>query len=610
MVRNRNRNRYRYRYLAPRLLTLTLIVALLAAAADHGSFRSSAVSAQDEATPEAAAPTGGVDITLTSPDGSPLAGACFAVTDAAGVTLTGCDEDGDGVTRIDGLAAGTAAVVETTFPAGYTGTPDGTVEIVPGDFASIGFTNALIATPEPTPSPTVEPSPTAPQSPADELQSTVQQESVTGQLAVTTVFDQGGSVTRTCFKVYADAGGGERGPLVAAHCDQDDGQADGRLLFDGLDTQSYILVQTSAPASVARAADTPFTIMAGQTTALTIQEHPAGTLAVTTINDAGQGLPGACYRAYLATASGTRGAYVGSGCDGTNADGVALVRSLPFGDYVLGQSTPPSGYTAAPDRPFSITNQSETPITVRQSLPGVLAITTVDPDLNASVAGACFRIYEDAGDGVRGSRIASGCDGDDGSADGARSFAGLTAGPYVLTELSAPSGFAPALNQTFAITSNQTTTITVQNRRASALSIAAVDDQQHAVPGDCLKVYTDNGKGKRGTFVTSGCDGDDGAADGTTHIATLAPNAYVLVDFTPPAGYAAAADQPFTIVAGQPAALTIQHRAGGEATISLLDPAGRPLPGACFSADLQQSGTTVARRCDKDDGTGDGKTTF
>jgi uncharacterized surface anchored protein len=617
------------RYLAARLLTLAMIVGLLTAATDGGPAQFSSASAQTEATPEAAAPTGGVEIVLSGADGSGLAGGCFAAIDTGGVTLTGCDDDGDGVTRIDGLAAGTAAVVETTVPVGFTGAPDGTVQIVPGEIARIGFSNAPVVTPEPPPSPTVEPSPTA--TPADTPtpvgtpavetssvdgpagaghQSLVQAESVTGQLAVTTIDERGGVLFYTCFKVYTDAGGGARGPLVAAHCDQDDGQKDGRLLFDGLDALSYILVQTSAPTNFTRAADTPFLIMAGQTTSLTIQDQPGGFVGVTTVDGAGQPLPGACYRAYVALDSGKRGAYVGSGCDGANADGLATIRSLPFGEYVLGQSVAPSGYAIAPDQTFSIIDQSEASITVHQSLPGILAISTIDPDLQAPIPGACFRVYKDAGGGARGSYVVSGCDGDDGSADGTRIFADLTPGPYVLTESSAPAGYAPALNRSFSITPDQTTAVTLENRPASELVVVALGDQQQAVAGDCFKVYTDNGTGKRGTFVTSRCDNGDGTSDGTTHVPNLALNSYVLVDFTPPAGYTAVTDQPFTIVAGRTASLTIQHQSGGEAAISLVDASNHLLPGGCFTAYLQPSGAVVGRRCDRDDGASDGRTAF
>jgi uncharacterized surface anchored protein len=604
------------RYLAPRLLTLALIVGLLTAAGGRGPIRFSSVSAQTEATPEAPAPTGGVEIVLTAADGSRLAGGCFAATDAAGATLTGCDDDGDGVTRIDGLAAGTAAVVETTVPAGFTGAPDSTAQIVPGETASIGFSNAPVVTPEPSPSPTVEPSPTAlptdtptPDAPAtNESQSLA--EAPTGQLAVTSVEETGGPLFYTCFKVYLDAGGGERGALVAGGCDQDDGQKDGRLIFDGLAAASYLLVQISAPANYTRAGETPFAIVAGETTSLTIQDQPGGMLIVATVDDGGQPLPGACYRAYVALGSGTRGAYVGSGCDGSNADGVATIRSLPFGAYVLGQSVAPSGYAVAPDQTFSITDRSEVRVTVRQSLPGILAISTVDPDLQTPVAGACFRVYRDAGGGVRGSQVASGCDGDDGSADGARSFAGLTPGPYVLTESSAPSGYAPALNRLVSIAAAQTTAVTLENRAVSELVVAAVGDQQEPLAGSCYKVYIDNGSGKRGTYVATRCDGDDGAVDGTTHILGLPPTSYVLVDFIPPTGYAAVADQPFATIAGQMKTLTIEHQPGGEAAVSLLDPMDSLLPGACFTAYRHIGGPIVAARCDKDDGASDGRTTM
>ncbi|MEA2594124.1 MAG: hypothetical protein QOF01_593 [Thermomicrobiales bacterium] len=70
---------------------------------------------------------------VAAADGTtPLGGACFTVTASDGSPIELCDDDGDGVTRFEGLAAGDWMIHETRAPEGYTPGPDQTVTVPEG----------------------------------------------------------------------------------------------------------------------------------------------------------------------------------------------------------------------------------------------------------------------------------------------------------------------------------------------------------------------------------------------------------------------------------------------------------------------------------------------
>src|SRR5262249_42069731 len=62
-----------------------------------------------------------------------------------------------------------------------------------------------------------------------------------------------------------------------------------------------------------------------------------------------------------------------------------------------------------------------------------LAITATSED-DAALPSACFEIYRDEGDGVRGDRVGWGCDGSDGLLDGVTHLDRLPGDEYLLVE--------------------------------------------------------------------------------------------------------------------------------------------------------------------------------
>jgi uncharacterized surface anchored protein len=84
--------------------------------------------------------------TVDAADGAtPLPGACFVVIAADGPAVEMCDDDGDGLTRFEGLTPGDATIHQTRPPDGYAAGPDQVVTIPAGGEASVTVPNEAIA---------------------------------------------------------------------------------------------------------------------------------------------------------------------------------------------------------------------------------------------------------------------------------------------------------------------------------------------------------------------------------------------------------------------------------------------------------------------------------
>ncbi|HEX5589678.1 MAG TPA: carboxypeptidase-like regulatory domain-containing protein [Candidatus Limnocylindrales bacterium] len=149
------------------------------------------------------------------------------------------------------------------------------------------------------------------------------------------------------------------------------------------------------------------------------------------------------------------------------------------------------------------------------------------------------------------------------------------------------------------------------------LLVGSVDPAGTVLIGTCFELWTDAGGGTAGTVVagTKRCDQPydqarrpegDGRVDGTTAWTGVAPGTYVLRETLPPAlassstaMYELAPDTAIRIRAGEVTRETLVHRPTGGLVIRKTDAAGKPLPGACFTAKTtaDQTSRTVAA-CD------------
>ena len=98
---------------------------------------------------------------------------------------------------------------------------------------------------------------------------------------------------------------------------------------------------------------------------------------------------------------------------------------------------------------------------------GSLTVHSLDAD-EEPLRGACFEVYEDAGNGALGNLVALICDGEDDEDDGTIVFAGLATGDYVLIESAAPAGFAKTEAVTFAIVGEESEVIVVRHGQKPA----------------------------------------------------------------------------------------------------------------------------------------------
>ncbi|GIW04700.1 MAG: hypothetical protein KatS3mg059_1320 [Thermomicrobiales bacterium] len=153
-------------------------------------------------------------------------------------------------------------------------------------------------------------------------------------------------------------------------------------------------------------------------------------------------------------------------CDGHDQqdDGIITLHNVPAGRYVLIESTVPPRYLGADTVRVRLSAGETADITVQNvPIPGTLVIHKVD-HRNQPLAGACFGVYVDTGNGGLGRRLARTCDDADGTADGMTTFSSVPAGSVVVVEERAPRGYEGAAATTVVIPSGGEIAITIQNQ--------------------------------------------------------------------------------------------------------------------------------------------------
>ena len=314
-----------------------------------------------------------------------------------------------------------------------------------------------------------------------------------------------------------------------------------------------------------------------------------GSVTVHTVDPAGDPLTGACYEIH-----DSGDAVVGSACDaddGTN-DGTTVIDNLPLGSDTVVQTTSPAGYNAADPVPVTMTAKDpDAVVTVTNDNGGAGSVTihTVNP-AGDPLTGACYDVH-DAGDTV----VGSACDADDGADDGTTVVDNLAPGDDVAVQTTPPAGYNPADDAPFSITvadPDAEITVTNGNGGTGSVTIDTVNIDGDPLSGACYDIQ-DAGAASAG----SACDADDGADDGTTTVANLAPGSYEAAQTTPPAGYNPADDALFAVTTAAPDAhITVTNDNGGDGsvTIDTVDPTGDPLTGACY--EIRTTGDNAARR--------------
>ncbi len=425
---------------------------------------------------------GTIRILKTADDtGDPLGGACFAVDDGEPVCDNG-EGDGDSALGVIAITAtvGEHTVTETQSPEGYDAvTPGTTVTVQLGESVDVPFVNTRF----------------------------------TGSLSLTKTDNQTGDyLSGACFTLDGET---SYGPI----CDNDDGDADsadGVILLQGIEPGVYTITETTTPEGYV-APDGPVlenvVIAGGTVTNLEIENEPEGAsvrpilppvggLEITSVDEEGNAVGGACFS--LTGATG-----VGPVCDNDAADldpelGVIQIGDIPTGEYTLAETTTPEGFTPSSPRTVVIGIDATVEVEIVHSAtpvePGSLRIRALDADGNP-VGGACFAW----GTGSQCDNLA----GDGDPAVGVILVTGLVAGDYTVAGTEPPVSMVLADPQTVTIVAGEEATLEFTHEAAAeetgGLEFQLKDDNGALVPGACVALSEASNSAEDLVF----CDGGE-----------------------------------------------------------------------------------------------------
>ncbi len=197
--------------------------------------------------------------------------------------------------------------------------------------------------------------------------------------------------------------------------------------------------------------------------AVTGEAEEMGRIAILAVDDAGRVMTGACFELYI-DVGGTRGDYVTSACDYEDgSDGTTTFAAINPGAYVVAENPNsfPEGYVAAPDQAVVLEPGSVLDLSAVHQRVGSLVVLKVGPG-GASLPGACFDLYLDAGGGALGDYVTQRCDEYDGADDGSTIFESAY-GDLVLVESRVPAGYLAATNLAVHVGAAEAKTVTIED---------------------------------------------------------------------------------------------------------------------------------------------------
>ncbi|MGI8975212.1 MAG: SpaA isopeptide-forming pilin-related protein [Thermomicrobiales bacterium] len=530
--------------------------------------------------------TGSILVTAQNNAGEQVTGGvCIAYQAENAEPVTTCEATESGQFRFTDVAPGNYNVSVTQVPDDYT-LPESatTVEVVAGQEAAVTITVPDIS-------------------------------SVQGGAALNFQSEDGAAVAGVCFLLIPDDGGQPLGRF----CDNGTNDLDategvvqlaalpagtyGVLLVEDNDLGAFAALNNEIAASII--------IEAGVTIEQVITVPGVfvqGSIQITTIGaNSGDRITGACY-----TISTSEPITVcdnnDDGTDLTADEGIILVDGIDAGAYTVSLTTPPSGYSGAPDQTATVVGGETTQLTFEVEsvdTSGTLIVSKVD-DVGQALAGSCFRL-QDAG-GV----FAEVCDSADGADDGTITFSDVPVGTWQLVETRTPGNqYQPVPARLIEIEPAETTTVEVVNSFApGGLHVIKVDadDPSARLDNACFLL---DGVTTYGPF----CDGDDLTVDGRTVFNNVVPGVYTLVETQAPDGYDLAPERAVTIEPGVTLQVTIANSSSppppqaGTLIVNKLDADNDPLAGGCFR--LYDGDTPVTGQvCDITDGTNDARIIF
>jgi uncharacterized surface anchored protein len=378
------------------------------------------------------------------------------------------------------------------------------------------------------------------------------------------------------FEIYFsnEAVSGGHGTLVATV----DSDSSGVIIISGIPSGYYIVRQTAPPTnyqlSITNEQHAFIKPDGTSIVELVFSNYRYGGLLVL-LNDSDTGLPvsGASF-----SVTDVTGKAVGTSANGiyfTDSRGEFYLENLPAGDYVITQLTAAQGY-AMDSNPNVRTvrlqhtnaDQSVFRATFSNSPLGTLLIRLRDSASKAPIAGAVFNVRMSGGADM-GSFTTG--------ADGSFSLPRIARGTYIISQVSAPSGYLMANTpQTQYVGYVNTFAVDFENSSIAGLQILKINSNtRQPISGVMFSVSKMNGE-RIGEFTTGN--------DGIIYIPGLEPGWYTVVETRAADGYILD-NQPrnVEVKTDTPATLTFENTPMGGLLIVKTDEAtGEPLAGVKF----------------------------
>ncbi|WP_111835865.1 SpaA isopeptide-forming pilin-related protein [Actinomyces bovis] len=355
--------------------------------------------------------------------------------------------------------------------------------------------------------------------------------------------------------------------------------AGGARLSDYNTTLTCIDEVTRENLAVSRVSDTEYTFTqkdgSNHDAICTLRNEPkpkTGSVTWNKVDAGGRALTGSAWQ-IIPDAAGQATIYVtdNSGRDKDPDVAEFRVDDLPLGGYTLHESTVPEGYVGASDKHFTITSAHATAPNSLGSITntpikGVITWTKTKPD-GSALGGSTWSLTPT--NPVGAVRQITDCtaapcvpaNGDRDQRPGYFRLGDMTYGTYKLTEASAPTGYVKSTEtKTVKVTTNGATVDAgaVVNQPIAGSATWSKTGMDHRPLGGSVWELVPGPGGAAKLEVTdcvesapARCTGaDKDPAEGGFRVTGLDWGRYLLHEKTPPPGYAAGADRPFEVNAG------------------------------------------------------------
>ena len=299
----------------------------------------------------------------------------------------------------------------------------------------------------------------------------------------------------------------------------------------------------------------------GKTTELSIENEKKPNLIIQKLDSiVKDGLKGAKFEIWVAKDKSTDGAYerLDSNFYYTDTQGRILLDDLDTGWYKIVEVEPPAGYElkAPSEQTVYVDNDTSVTVTFENVPKSALIISKVDADTGAGLSGAWFRVrYLGGTSGTGGTVIGEYRT----SSNGNILVTGLSAGTYVVEEISAPNGYVlDAAAQTAYVSgkSQDCVTLTFTNSKYGSLLIKKVDSVTGKPLSDVQFYVTDSTGAvigsSNGYFVTDSA--------GTILISDILPGTTLVVKETRAVSGYVLDDTPQTVKVQANATMTLEFR--------------------------------------------------